>query len=152
MGSTAQSTQITPSTWGGYTNSQASLLMQNISSVGGYFEVGDATRYLIFLANGSSTAVGAVFVEPGARWAGSRGQAPSTTIATYTTATAPFAVSVPSNAVSGSSAIASTLGCFMVLGPFESAMIKSSDHKVYIAASTVSTLMYAAVVAFGSTN
>lgn len=155
MGSTTQSTNMTPSTFVGYASPATSLFMQAVTSSGAYFTVGDASKILIFVANASSSdsaTSGNIFVEPGAQWAGSRGLPFSSGSSVYSSATAPVSIALPTHGITGSSAIGSTTGSFGVLGPFESAMIKSSDNTVYIVASTGSTKMYAAVLALGSTN
>ena len=147
MGSTAQSTNMTPSTFVGGITQGAALYMHAVTSSGAYFQVGDASRVIIFVSNGSSSDTGALFIEPGARWSGSRGQAPSTTSTLYSTATAPIAISVATHGVTGSSASMSTAGSFYGVGPLESATVKSSDGKIFIVASTGSTKMCAAVYA-----
>jgi hypothetical protein len=157
MGSTTQSTNLTPSTYVGPT-SGTPLYFAPVTSSGAYFNVGDASKVLIFVSNGSSSETGstlaAVFLEPGARWAGSRGLAPSTTSTLYSTATAPIACYVAANGKSGSTAAISTTGSFVVMGPYDSATIKSSDEKIYLVASTGSSQMAAAVFAMpgGSTQ
>jgi len=100
MGSTAQSTNMTPSTFVGGITQGAALYMQAVTSSGAYFQVGDASRVIIFVSNGSSSATGAVFIEPGAKWSGSMGLDPSTGSTVYSTATAPIAVSVVTHAKS----------------------------------------------------
>jgi hypothetical protein len=152
MGSTAQSAQLTPSTkiegvtWG------SPLPMTQVTSSGVYFNIGDASKYIVFVVNGSSEA-GAVFVEPGARWAGSVGRAPSTTITAYTTATAPIAVALPRGASSISTAfVLSTQSCFSVLGPFDGVQVKSSGATVFIGNGSTLAVIAAAVYAWGSTN
>jgi hypothetical protein len=154
MGSTAQSTNMTPSTFVGGITQGAALYMQAVTSSGAYFNVGDASKVLVFVGNASSSDNGSVWIEPGARWGASNGMSPSTTSTMYSTATAPIAISVPLHGITGSSAVASTTGSFAVLGPFESAKVKSSDGKIYLVASTGSTEMFAAVYAMpgGSTN
>lgn len=147
MGSTAQSTNMTPSTFVGGITQGALLYMHAVTSSGAYFQVGDASRVIIFVSNGSSSADGAIFVEPGARWSGSRGQAPSTTSTAYSTSTAPIAAAFSAHAKSDYSAAMSTAGSFGVIGPLEAATVKSSDGKIFIVASTVSTRMTAAVFA-----
>lgn len=147
MGSTAQSTNMTPSTFVGGITQGALLYMQAVTSSGAYFQVGDASRVMVFVSNGSSSDTGAIFIEPGARWSGSMGQAPSTTSTLYSTATAPIAISVATHAKSDYSAAMSTAGSFAALGPFESATVKSSDGKIFLVASTGSTRMCAAVYA-----
>lgn len=151
MGSTAQSTNLSPSTFTGYDTAATSLYMHAVTSSGAYFTVGDASKVMVFVANASSSDDGAIFVEPGARWSGSRGQAPSTTSTLYSTATAPIAISLPTHGITGSSAIQSTTGSFGILGPFDGATVKSSDATIYIVASTGSTKMFAAVMALKST-
>ena len=154
MGSTAQSTSLTPSTYvGGITNG-ASLIMKSVTSSGVYFSVGDTSKVMVFVANASSSDDGAVFIEPGKAWAGASGLAYSTGSTVYSTATAPVAVSVVTHGVTGSSAVASTEGSYYALGPFDSAKFKSSDGLMYLVASTGSTEMYAAVYLMpgGSTN
>ena len=152
MGSTAQSTQIIPSTWAGY-NSYTPLYMVQVTSSGAYFNVGDADKVVIFVANASSSVDGTLFIEPGARWAGSRGLEPSTGSTVYSTATAP-GVCVAAVAVSTTvtTYVASTTGQFVAWGPFESATVKSSDGQIFIVNSTTSTRMYAGVMTMGSTN
>jgi hypothetical protein len=147
MGSTAQSTNMTLSTFVGGITQGATLPLQAVTSSGAYFQVGDASRVVIFVSNGSSSDDGSVFIEPGARWSGSRGQAPSTGSTVYSTATAPIAVSVVSHGITGSSATMSTTGSFVAVGPLESATVKSSNGTVYIVASTESTKMAACVYA-----
>jgi hypothetical protein len=133
-------------TWG------APLPMTQVTSSGVYFNVGDASKYIVFVMNGSSEA-GAVYVEPGAMWSASRGQAPSTLITLYTTATAPIAVALPRGASSISTAfVLSTLNCFSVLGPFEGGMIKSSNSQVFIGNGSTLAVVGASVYAWGSTN
>lgn len=154
MGSTAQSTNMTPSTFvGGITNG-AALYMQAVTSSGAYFTVGNASRYIVYVSNGSSSDTGAVWIEPGANWAGSKGLSTSASSTQYSTATAPIAVSVASHGVTGSSASMSTAGSFVAIGPFDSVNVKDSGQKVYIVASTGSTKMCAAVYALpgGSSN
>lgn len=157
MGSTAQSTSLTPSTFvAGITNG-AALVMKSVTSSGVYFSCGDASKVVVFVANASSSdsaTSGALWIEPGAKWAGSRGLPVSTAATIYSTATAPYAISVPAHLITGSSAVASTEGSYYAWGPFDSAQIKSSDGLVYIVASTGSTKMYASVFQMpgGSTN
>jgi len=154
MGSTAQSTQIIPSTWTGFAaGSVTPLAMVQVTSSGAYFNCGDASKVMIFVANASSSADGCLWLEPGARWAGSRGLDPSTGSTVYSTATAPI-VCPTTLAVSTTvtTFVASTTGQFVAWGPFESATIKSSDQTVYIVNSTVSTRMYVGVMTWGSTN
>ena len=152
MGSTAQSAQITPSTFiAGITNG-CPLVFTAVTSSGVYFNVGDAKDYFIFAINNSSDA-GALYIEPGARWSGSMGQAPSTLITLYTTATAPIAVALPGRASSISTANAlSTTGCFAVIGPFEGATVKSSGATVYVGLGSTLAYVTAAVYSLGSTN
>lgn len=157
MGSTQQSTNMTPSTFVGGITQGAGLAMQAVTSSGAYFNVGDASKVIVFVANASSSdsaTSGAVWIEPGAKWTGSQGLTVSTGAAVYSTATAPIAVSVPTHGITGSSAIGSTTLSYVALGPFDSARVKSSDGKIYIVASTGSTKMYAAVYVLpgGSTN
>lgn len=155
MGSTAQSTNLTPSTFVGGITQGAALAWQAVTSSGAYFTCGDLSKTLIFVANGSSSDTGAVFIEPGGvMWAGARGQAASTGSTVYSTATAPIAVSVPLHGITGSSATMSTTGSVVVIGPLDSNKVKSSDATVYIVASTGSTKMVAAVYQMlgGSTN
>jgi hypothetical protein len=154
MGSTAQSTNLTPSTFVGGITQGAALYMQAVTSSGAYFQVGDAQDVIIFVANGSSTVNGAVWIEPGgSAWAGAPGLPASTTSTLYSTATAPIAVSVVSNAVTGSSnACASTAGSFVAIGPLEAATVKSTSGKIFMVASTGSLLISAAVYAFGLTS
>jgi len=152
MGSTAQSAQLTPSTqirgitWG------SPLPMTQVTSSGVYFNIGDASKYIVFVVNGSSDP-GAVYVEPGKRWSGSIGMAPSTTITAYTTATAPIAIAIPRGASSISTAFAlSTQSCFSVLGPFEGVQVKSSGATVFIGNGSTLAVIGASVYAWGSTN
>lgn len=145
MGSTAQSTNLTPSTFAGGLTQGARLVFQAVTSSGAYFQVGDTSKVIIFVSNGSSSAQGAIYIEPGARYSGSRGQVPSTDITAYTTATAPIVITSSCHAKSDNTASFSTEGSFNAIGPFESATVKSSDGKIYLAASTLSTKMYAAV-------
>jgi hypothetical protein len=149
MGSTTQSTNFTPSTQVAYNSGTGTLLyMAPVTSSGAYFNVGDCQEVMIFVANASSSdsaTSGALWIEPGARWAGSRGLAPSTIATAYSTATAPIVLSLATHGITGSSAVGSTTGSFGVFGPFESAQVKSSDEKIYIIASTGSTKMFAAV-------
>ncbi len=153
MGSTAQSTNMTPSTFTGGLTQGVTLPMQAVTSSGAYFQCGDLNKIVVFVANASSSDNGAIFVEPGARWAGARGLAPSTGSTVYSTATAPVVISVPLHGITGSSAIGSTTGSFAALS-LDSAQVKSSDGKVFIVASTGSTKMYAAVYSMvgGSSN
>lgn len=146
MGSTVQSTNMTPSTFvGGITNG-ALLYMQAVTSSGAYFSVGDGNQAILFVANASSSDTGAVWIEPGSsKWAGSAGQAYSTTSTLYSTATAPIAISVATHGITGSSAVASTAGSFAVIGPFDTAKVKSTDGYIFVVASTGSTEMVAAV-------
>lgn len=146
MGSTVQSTNFTPSTFAGGITNGALLYMQAVTSSGAYFDVGDASKVLIFVSNGSSSDTGNFFIETGGTWAaGSRGVATSTSIASVSSATAMISISVPTHAKSDYSAAMSTAGSFAVLGPFDSVNIKSSDGHVFVAASTGSTRMCAAV-------
>lgn len=149
MGSTAQSTSLTPSTFVGGVTQGAALYMKAVTSSGVYFQVGDASRIIVFVSNGSSSDTGAVFLEPGGNWSGARRgiYGLSTGSSVYSTATAPIAVSVATHAKSDYSAAMSTTGSFYAMGPFESAQIKSSDGLVYLVASTGSTRMCAAVYA-----
>jgi hypothetical protein len=144
--------QITPSTWAGY-NSYTPIFMSAVTSSGVYFNVGDAEKIIIFVANASSSDDGALYIVPGAQWSGSRGLAPSTTVSDFSTATAPI-VCVAEVAVSTTvtTYIASTTGTFALWGPFEAATVKSSDNTIYVANSTVSTRMWISVMAMGSTN
>lgn len=153
MGSTAQSTNMTPSTFVGGITQGAALYMQAVTSSGAYFNVGDTSKVIVFVSNGSSSDTGAIFVEPGAKWAGSKYLTPSTTSTLYSTATAPIAISVPTHAKSDYSAAMSTAGSFYALS-FDSVNVKSSDGKIFLVASTGSTKMCAAVFALpgGSTN
>ncbi len=153
MGSTAQSTNMTPSTHVGGITQGAALAMQAVTSSGAYFQVGDLSKVIVFVANASSSDTGAIFIEPGARWAGSKYLTPSTTSTLYSTATAPVAVSVPLHGITGSSAIGSTTGSYYALS-LDASAVKSSDGKVFLVASTGSTKMFAAVYAMpgGSTN
>jgi hypothetical protein len=131
MGSTAQSTNMTPSTFvGGITNG-AQLFMQQVSSSGAYFNVGDA-KDIIIVATNASTLAGAIFIEPGSsQWAGSLGMAYSTTAALYSTATAPYVMAL---GVSSSTylALGSTTGSIAVLGPFDSARVKSTSGNIFM--------------------
>lgn len=153
MGSTSLSAQVTPSTWGGY-NSYTALPMLQVTSSGLYFDVGDASQVMIFVINASSCTDGTIFIEPGAKaWAGSRGQAPSTALGVYSTATAPITcLAAVGISTTFSSYVESTTGTFACVGPFESARVKSSDGKIYVMNSTISTRMYISVVTMGSTN
>ncbi|HSW61877.1 MAG TPA: hypothetical protein VLH56_00945, partial [Dissulfurispiraceae bacterium] len=152
MGSTSQAAAATKSTFTGYAGSIIETLTA-VTSSGVYFNVGDASKILIRVTNASSSDNGSVFVEPGARWAASRGLAPSTTSTLYSTATAPIAVSVAMTAQTASSAVLST-GISVYVGPFESGTVKSSDEKIYVVASTLSTKMYVGVIVLngGSTQ
>lgn len=155
MGSTAQSTNITPSTFVGSITNGALLYMQQVSSSGAYFPVGDASKVLVFVTN-MSTAAGAIFVEPGSsKWAGSNGLAFSSGSSVYSTATAPIAVALGASS-STYAALASTSGSIAVLGPFESAKVKSTDGNVFIVNPNATTngAIYAAVYAMpgGSTQ
>ena len=146
MGSTAQSTNLTPSTFVGGITQGASIAWQAVTSSGAYFSCGDISKTLILIANASSSDNGAVWIEPGGNWtAGSGGQAASTTSTLYSTATAPIAVSVPLHGITGSSAVMSTTGSVVVIGPLDSDRYKSSDGYIFIVASTGSTEMAAAV-------
>ena len=138
---------ITPSTFAGGLTQGAALYLSAVTSSGSYFQVGDASKVVVVVTNGSSTANGAIYVVPGAAWSGARGQAASTDVTTYSTGTAPIVMAVNANAITGSTATMSTTGWLAVLGPFESAQVKSSDGRIFIAASTVSTKMCAAVYA-----
>lgn len=155
MGSTAQSAQLTPSTFIEGITFGATLLPTRLESSGQYFNVGDASKIIIFVNNGSSDA-GAIYVEPGARWSGSRGQAPSTIITTYSTATAPIAVSIAGCVGSTLSTLhaVSTTGCFQIIGPFDSAMVKSSNGEIFIGPSSSLAVLGVAVYAMkgGSTQ
>jgi hypothetical protein len=137
--------QITPSTfvrgitWGN------SLVLNAVTSSGVYFNVGDLGENILLVVNASSSDTGALYVLPGARWAGARGQAPSTTVTDYSTATAPIAISVPTHGITGSSAITSTAGSIYMMN-LESINVKSSDGTVYLASSTGSTKMYVGVL------
>jgi hypothetical protein len=146
MGSTAQSTNLTPSTFVAGITQGAAIAWQAVTSSGAYFNCGDLNRTIILIQNGSSSDTGAVWIEPGGVWAaGSGGQAASTTSTLYSTATAPIAISVPLHGITGSSATMSTTGSLVVIGPFDSDKIKSSDGNIFIVASTGSTEMVAAV-------
>ena len=147
MGSTAQSTDLSSSTASIMAGTAyATLAMQAVTSSGAYFNVGDGSDTIIFVANASSSDDGAIFVEPGGTWsAGSNGQAASTTSTLYSTATAPIAISVVSHGKTGSSAVGSTTGAYAMLGPLDTSKIKSSDGEIYVVASTGSTKMFAAV-------
>jgi hypothetical protein len=149
MGSTAQSTSITPSTFVGGITQGAILYFKAVTSSGVYFTVGDASRVIIFVSNGSSSDTGAVFIEPGGNWSGARRgiYGISTGSSVYSTATTPVAVSVATHAKSDYSAAMSTAGSFVAIGPLDSAQVKSSDGLVYLIASTGSTRMCAAVYA-----
>jgi hypothetical protein len=127
--------------------------MQAVTSSGAYFQVGDLSKVVVFVANASSSDAGAIFIEPGARWAGSKYLTPSTTSTLYSTATAPVAISVPLHGITGSSAVGSTTGSYYALS-LDASAVKSSDGKVFLVASTGSTKMFAAVYAMpgGSTN
>jgi hypothetical protein len=153
MGCSSLSAQITPSTWGGY-NSYTSLPMSAVTSSGVYFNVGDASQVMIFVINASSCTDGTLFIEPGApNWAGSRGQARSTALGVYSTATAPitcWAALAVSTTVT--TYVASTTGTCAMVGPFEAATVKSTDGMIFVMNSTVSTRMWVSVVAMGSTN
>lgn len=148
MGSTAQSTNMTPSTWVGGITQGAALAMQAVTSSGAYFQVGDASQVMILVANASSSDNGAIWVEPGSSlWAGSLGMAYSTTSTLYSTATAPVAVSVPLHGITGSSAVGSTTGSYVAMTLYDSNKYKSTSGKIFIVASTGSTKMFAAVYA-----
>lgn len=154
MGSTAQSAQLTPSTFIGGLTQGAALNMVALESSGAYFNVGDASKVLLFITNGS-TGTGAIYIEPGARWSGSLGQPVSTVITTYSTATAPIVVSIPACVSSiSSAAMVSTTGQFLVVGPFESATVKSSDSQIFIGPSSSLAQINLAVYTMvgGSTN
>lgn len=146
MGSTVQSTNMTPSTWVGGITQGASLAMQAVTSSGAYFQAGDTSQIVILVANASSSDNGAIFIEPGSSlFPGSLGMAYSTTVTLYSTATAPVAVSVPLHGITGSSAIGSTTGSFVAITLMDSNKYKSTSGKIFLSASTGSTKMYAAV-------
>jgi hypothetical protein len=150
MGSTDQSAQATKSTFAGFT-SGVTETMNAVTSSGLYIDVGDVSQIIVRVLNASSSAAGAVFVEPGSAWAASRGQDPSTTSTLYSTATAPIAIAVVASSCDGSSAAYACQSRYLYM---EAGTVKSSDQKIYIVASTVSTKMYAGVFALpgGSTN
>lgn len=154
MGSTAAAATITRSTFVGPVD-KTLLSWTNVTSSGGYFEVGDASKTVVLVMNASSSEVGTIWVEPGAKWGGSRSLAVGTTTSTaYSTASVniPICSTFTSHGVTGSSAMTSSLAIAAYL--FESAMVKTTDSKVYITATTQSTKMYVAVLALpgGSTN
>jgi hypothetical protein len=147
--------QITPSTFGGY-NNYTSLLMSQVTSSGAYFNVGDASKILIFVVNASSSVAGALMMIPGAQWSGALGLDASTTTSTdYSTSNCP---SVCVAAINNTSTVfpacfaSTTTGTYAVWGPFEAADVKSTAQTIYIANSTTSTRMYVSVMAMGSTN
>ena len=145
--------QLTPSTFGGL-NQYTALPMSAVTSSGCYFNVGDASKILIFVANASSSVDGTLMMIPGAAWSGALGLDASTTTSTdYSTSNCP-SVCVAAMAVSTTftTYVASTTGTFAVWGPFESVDVKSTAQTIYIANSTTSTRMYVSVLAMGSTN
>jgi len=152
MGNTTQSQQITPVAQA-TTPTGSALVLTPVTSSGVYFNVGDTSKIVMLVANASSSDTGAVWVEPGAKWAGSRGQTISTTATAYSTSTAPIVMSVPLHGITGSSAMTSTTGSLAFFS-FDSSIVKSSDEKIYVVASTGSTKMFAAVYAMtgGSTQ
>lgn len=152
MGNTTQSQQITPVVQPS-TPTGVACVLTAVTSSGVYFNVGDTSKIVMMVVNASSSDNGAVWVEPGAKWAGARGLTISTTASAYSTSTAPVVMSVPLHGVTGSSAFASTTGSIAFFS-FDSATVKSSDEKIYVVASTGSTKMYAGVYAMtgGSTQ
>lgn len=155
MGSTGQSTSLTPSTQILGITQGAPLTMKAVTSSGVYFSVGDMSKTIIYVVNASSSDTGAVWVDPGSTsWAGSGGRAPSTGSTVYSTAAAGIAITLPSPDITGSSAITSTETYASIIGPFDSDKYKSSDGLVFLVASTGSTKVYAAVYQMvgGSTN
>lgn len=155
MGSTNQSAQVTKSTYVSPTALFGFQPMTAVTSSGVYFDVGDVSQVVVLVGNASSSDTGAIWVEPGKNWAGAVGTrlGVSTTSTLYSTATAPIALSFVTPGITGSSAIMSTAASVGLLY-LESAMVKSSDTKIYIVASTGSTKMYCNVYALpgGSTN
>jgi len=155
MGSTTVSAQLTPSTFVGGITQGALLSMTAVTSSGVYLNVGDAQRVMLFVANWS-TGVGAVYFDPGARWAGSKQMPVSTAPGVYSTATAPIAVSLAACPSSVSTTAGnSTTGNMAIIGPFESVDVKSSDVHIFMYSSTaLAATVTAAAYALtgGSTN
>ena len=155
MGSTTISAQLTPSTFVEGITQGALLYMTAVTSSGVYVNVGDASKIMFLVANWT-TGVGAVYIDPGARWTGSLQMPVSTAPAIYSTATAPIAVSLAACPSSISSVAGnSTAGNIAMVGPFESVDVKSSDVHIFMYASTalaaqVSAACYALIG--GSTN